>query len=703
MIKLKILVTSLLLQTHHFYVSAADKFFQADADNETSDSSLNPESQNIAACITGSPGFYPSSPVYGSPLDYHLNEGFARNGYPMVHDYAEVASMSPYAARDLSESSPNFGPSHPKPESRKRKLEKYFGTNSPSEDKSNSAKVIKPDDESAKQIRNAFKPNFDKLLNSWVPGLVCELPLKKEFFYGYSPTDYLALAIKYRDVMGMKYSKEFISFQDVPMGQTNLYVSPLLQRVFIDLITIQDVPIITTLGENFPGIFTHVISFEGGLKNLNSTSLIRLAFDQKKTTALTAMFFSVPSSYIEDFWNLSDDNRGYFIEAIAEGILPLKGNTCLSERVVRDMFFTSVTLDNIAAVKRLKEWGLIKLTENFTDPLNGLVFTALYYAAHANYTDLFRYLGQIEPILYTIPTSTGMLPVHVAALNGNLDMLKILSEVKGCFTATVIDRGVDLTPFAMAWRNNKREAALYILAQLIDHDLDGQMLYKELLNLASWAILEDNPDWLAIVLEGNHLPIDGRFPGNEFSLLEMVVRGTVDPSDKSTKRCSVKCLEYLSKEWKARNLSVETFCSTLGIRGSILGLVHPDDIDAFIILLDNLGLNPNEPIWLFKPNSYSPEERSQAVANSCRTTFLINTIEQHSTFLVNVAIKRGADPRIVSFLGFNAFESAKLAKNTHAINLLKQFEDEEVEDENIEDEEQNENGEDEEKSENGED
>lgn len=684
-----ILVISLLFDIRKYNVSATGQIPHnisgPKSNGSSSDMSFEEYLESLAASSTENPPSIPGPVSNSSPYTQ----------YPQVHNSAFVASTTTRNAEtDLlpgtspresdSISSPNSGSltagSFPS-ESRKRKIGKYFQAAKKASEEDKRMRLDLPDQESAKRVRNAFKPNFDQLLKSWTPerARTCQLPQKENFFCGYAETDYLALAIKYQDTAAMKYAKGFINFQEEEAGGgydgSSLDVSTLLQRVLMDLIMIQDAQTIMDLGEIFPGIFTRVIAFDGTLKNLQNTSLIRIAFDQKKTTALTAMFFSVPPSYIEDFWSLSEESRGYFIEAIAEGVLPLTFKDNISERVRKEMFYTSVTLNNVAAVKQLEEWGLIDLKDTFVDPIDGMTFTAMYYAAYANYTGLFEHLGRKEPSLYFTPTSTGMLPAHVAALNGHIDILKLLSQVKGCFMTTVKDRGIDLTPFAMAWRNNKRAAAECILSQLMGQDSGDQILNRELLTLASWAIVEDSPDWLDFVLEGKHLLIDGRIPGSEFSLLEMVVRGSVDPADQNTKRCSIKCLETVSKMWKELGLPTETFSYTLGVRGSILGLVHPDDIDAFVILIENLGICPNDPIWAFTPNRYSPKDRKLAEINSHSTTFLIRQIELQSRYLLNVAVEKGADPRIVACTGLNASETALKVDNRHAIELLKQFEE----------------------------
>jgi hypothetical protein len=478
------------------------------------------------------------------------------------------------------------------------------------------------------------------------------LPRDPDFIPDQYESDYLALAIKLRDQEAICFSKQVVEIEGA---------SQFLQSVIMDLITQKDTELIEALGRAFPTIFTAINSFHEPYAHLSATSYIRIAVDMKHYESAVAMTKNLPLAMIGDFWGTLTCMRDFILYAMSTAsirLIPLAGESALPKRILVDMLDACVAENNLEALEYLYRSTGISLKEMLTSDKN-ISVTTMYMATSLEYPQIVTFLGKHCPELYTIPSSTGMLPIHCAAFSGNLDILKLLSIAKATITAEVIIGGIKHTPFSLAIRHGKRNVADAILAFIEDAD----KIQMELRNIALWAIVDDNEALLDIYFNYNPFPEAGCIEG-KFNLLEMAIRGSISPQNASleeltdpTSHSSIKCLERLIRVWKDHRFPFSTEHDEFN--GSLLALVLPHDMDAFATLIRVAGLDPNEFIYEKRPNG----------TKFC-TTFLNRIIAQGATNLVPQAIKFGADPRIVDDNGDSAYEVAIKSNNEFVKSLL---------------------------------
>ena len=502
------------------------------------------------------------------------------------------------------------------------------------------------------EIRAANMQRFNALRDQCSSGQYRVLPTDTEFILSQDPTDYLALAIEAQNPEAIAACKDFIYLE---------YSSSYLQSTLIDLILCENTTILEYLGKTYPKIFTHIFSFYEPYSVHSGSSLIRIAVDQRKDKAAIAMFQAVPASVISDFWRSLSTFRGFVIESLETKALNLKakpGETEFDPAVLKDIFYNCVVSGNLKALEHLCNTTDVDLKTKFEEEKTGMEFSAMYVAAYTGYSEMVTFLGKRCPDLYRIPTNTGMLPIHVAALNGHDKIIKLMDEAApDTFTAKVLVNGIEQTPFSIAIRNKRRVMADIILS-FID---DPKLIKEEMSRLAIWAILDDNPKLLEIYFEYGVGKASGIVEGSKFNVLEMAVHGTFDPAVIESKRCKIKCLEYLIQVWKRLKLPFEVEHGN--VRGSILGLVKPTDIDAFVALVRFGGIDPNAPII-----EYSTGADGQVL--SYTTTFLNRIIAQGATELIPIAIKYGADPRIIDDEGDESIAVSLNHKNDFALKYL---------------------------------
>lgn len=502
-------------------------------------------------------------------------------------------------------------------------------------------------------VTTTFDHSFDELRELCRSGRYYKLPLDEEFVFSRSPSDYLALAIQAHDPEAIALSQQYVELE---------FSSSYLQSTLIDLILSEDTAILEQLGALFPSIYTHIFVFYGPFAHLSGTSLIRIAVDQGKNRAAIAMFKSVPVSVIGDFWQTINSIKGFVIDAMAAReirITPRVGEAGLSPSVLKDIFYTCVAWGNLKALEHLYESTHLDLTTKFEDEKGEILFTAMYLAAHTGYSEIVAYLGKMCPDLFLIETSTGILPIHAAAANGHADILKICDDqATKTFSMGTEVNGIKQTPFSVAIRNEKRNIADIILS-FIDDPVE---IEKEMGNLAIWAIVDDNPSLLEIYFEYGVGRKDGTVKNSEYTLLEMALIGTSDPEKVKPKGRRIKCLEHLIVLWRRLNIPFEIEHGN--IRGSILGLVNANEIDSFVALVRDGGVDPNAPIIEYTTNAQGK------VISTNTTTFLNRIIAQGATDLVPIAIRHGADPRLVNDDGDDAIAVAEMVGNRTALDFL---------------------------------
>lgn len=495
-----------------------------------------------------------------------------------------------------------------------------------------------------------FDGEFEKYVELCTDGRYHQLPLDFLFFCHRDHADYLALAIKARDSEAIAFSKKYVEIE---------CPSVFLQSALLDMIIQEDTDIIEILGDVFPNIYTNIFIFREPLAHLSGTSLIRIAVDQNRNKAAVAMFKSVPVSLIGDYWHTIDFMRKFLVSAMKDRQIRLKpkeNEQPISFRILVDMFFNCVLEKNLEALDYLHESTGIPLDTLFTNE-NGLSFSAMFIAAHAGYNDIVSYLGRKCPKLFHLRSGNGMLPIHTAAANGHLDVVKSLSVARDTMTDSVSISGTSLTPFGLAIRNKKIRVAFVILS-LIEKDSE---VPKEIQELVHWAILDDNVQLLEIYFEYNSFPALGCI-NESYNLLEMALTGSNDPKTFQNKRSSIKCLQKLIDIWKEKELPFHVSNETL--RGSILALVPLNDLDAFQALIKQARVDPNGKIFEITPN---PEGGGVRVKE---TNFLNRIIAKGATEMVPFAIKHGADPRIIDDDGLDAYETAIKYKNQFVIDLF---------------------------------
>lgn len=491
---------------------------------------------------------------------------------------------------------------------------------------------------------------FAQLKEVCTDGLYHKIPLDPEFVKENDPANYLALAIEARDKEAIFFSKDFVEIY---------YSTPYLQKALMDLIFQENVDFLDVLGHTFPGIYTSIFAFYEPYTAFSGSYLVRIAVDRKLSKAAMAMFRFVPVSVIGDFWSNIKSMKGPLLAAMQDRSIrlrPLEGESGIDRGTLIDMLYTCVETGNSRALEYFIESTDFPLDISFVDE-HGINFSPMYLAAHFGYPEMVKYLGEKCPELFTKPTSTGMLPIHVAAGSGHMDVIKIIEgKARDTLMAEVDIDGVKLTPFAVAIRNKKRNVADVILAFLDDKDA----IQREMGGLAAWGIQDDNQELLRIAFEYDHSTHEHLINNGRYTLLELAVLGSIDPENVVNDRSSINCLEFLAEVWLRKDLSFEV---THGkVRGSILGLLPPNDIAAFLVLVKIGRVDPNDPIF-----EYSDVDGSTPFEN----TFLNRIIAKGATQLVEVAIKFGADPRICDEDGNDAMDIAVKYGNQHVIDFLK--------------------------------
>lgn len=515
------------------------------------------------------------------------------------------------------------------------------------------AKRRKEAEQELTAAEKTFENSFQELKELCRSGRYHKLPLDPEFVLNRNPSDYLALAIQAHDPEAIAFSQRFVELE---------FSSSYLQSTLIDLILSEDTAILEQLGATFQSIYTHIFVFFDPFAHLSGTSLIRIAIDQGKNRAAIAMFKSVPVSVIGDFWQTINSMKSFVMDAMVAREIRLKpreGESNLSPSVLKDIFFTCVALGNLKALEYLYESTHLDLTTRFEEEETGILFTAMYLAAHTGYADMVAYLGKMCPELYFIETSTGVLPIHAAASNGHADIIKLCDDhATKSFSMGIEVNGIKQTPFSVAIRNKKRNIADIILSFI---DEPGE-IEKEMSNLLIWAIVDDNPSLIEIYFEYGVGRKDGSVENSKYTLLEMAIIGTNDPEKLEPKGCRIKCLEFLIQLWKRLKLPFEI--EQGNVRGNILGLLKANDIDAFVALVKDGGVDPNAPII-----EYCSDAGGKVLSTNT-TTFLNRIIAQGANELVPIAIRHGADPRLVNDDGYEAILVAELVGNDEALKYL---------------------------------
>ena len=509
-------------------------------------------------------------------------------------------------------------------------------------------------EEEEKHSSLKLQDEFEKLIEICTDGRYHQLPLEYHFFKDRDHADYLGLAIKARDPEAIAFSKAYV---DIGCP------SSLLQNALLDMIVQEDTNIIQALGNVYPNIYSYsnIFAFHEPLAYLSGTSLIRIAVDQNRNKAAISMFKSIPVAMIGYFWKTTDLMKRFILDAMKERQIRLKpeeDEQPVTHKVLVDIFHNCVLEGNLEALDFLFESTGIPLTTMFTGE-NEFSASAMFIAAHAGYSEMVQYLGKKCKELFYIRNNTGVLPIHTAAANGHLDVIKALSVARDTMTDSVTVLGSSLTPFGLAIRNKKMHVA-YLIISSIEKSED---LEKELKELSYWAILDDNTSLLDIYFEYNSFPASGCVDG-QYNLLEMALTGSKNPKTFQNTKSSIKCLLKLIEIWKEKKLSFTI--SNDQLRGSMLALVPPTDLDALHALLKDAHVDPNGQIF-----EISHQAADGNSFNVKRTTFLNRIIAKGATDLVSFAIKNGSDPRIIDDDGLDAFDTAIKYKNDFVVNLFR--------------------------------
>ena len=503
--------------------------------------------------------------------------------------------------------------------------------------------------------------NFEYYQGLTNDGLYHKLPSYHDEFADLDPSDYLALAIRAHDAAAIDSCKNIVALESA---------SRFLQTTLIDAIVKDEADIMEVLGTSFPSIFTTFYAFHPPYAHLSGTSLIRIAVDQEKSKVAKAMLKFVPVAMVGDFWQSIDSMKKFIIGALHSGDInltpTLEGDTGLAPNVLIEMYYACVLEGDLQAMAYLLENTDVDIKTMFTGT-NGVSLSAMFMAAHTGHSGIVSYLYKKCPELARIPNSLGMLPIHMAAGNGHMDVIKILSAEADTLTAEVTINDIAYTPFSLAIRNKKRNIADLIISFI--RDQDNYKIQKEMTGLAYWAILDDNVQLLDIYFDFNSFPSSGCVD-EEYNLLEMAILGIINPkrtvsSNLKKKTSSKKCLTRLIEEWKKHNLPYRIHHEGV-ISGSILGLVYPHDLDAFLALVKDAGVQPNEPIII-------TAKREDGTSYTLTTTFLNHAISLGATDMVPFAISKGCDPRILDSDGNDAIKIAKKYNNTFILDYFKQI------------------------------
>lgn len=498
------------------------------------------------------------------------------------------------------------------------------------------------------QEQTEHQNRFQELKELCKNGYRQRLPLNPQFVEENDPANYLALAIEANDLEAIHFCK-----QSVDMRCSTAY----LQKVLFDLIFKENIIMLDLLGKSFPDVYSAFMVYYQPYAFYSGMNLARVAVEKKAEQSALTMFKYIPVTVIGDFWNHLHNMRKFIMRAIASRSIRLRpavDELGIDQRILTDIFFNCVNVGNVPALDYFIEQTEFPLTTMYTDA-NGMSFSAMYVAVNTGNQELTSYLGSRCPELFITPTSLGMLPIHVVALKEDVRMLKLFDQLaNNTFTAEVNVRGVKLTPFSIAIRNSKLNIADAILAFLVD----AEAIQNEMSKLTSWGIIDDNPVLLRAAFACDTFTRDIHINGSAFNLLEMALIGSIYPEiDGTKKHSSIKCLEFLCADWVQQHKS---FLVTHGfVRGSILGLLLPNDIPAFYALVKIGKIDPNEPIYEYQPDG-----------TIHRTTFLNRIVEQGSTDLVPIAIKYNADPRIVDDNGETVLEVAIRTENDFVIKYM---------------------------------
>lgn len=488
---------------------------------------------------------------------------------------------------------------------------------------------------------------FQTLCND---GKYHKLPLDRNFFADRDPSDYLGLAVRAHDAEAIDFCKDLVVLESS---------SSYLQSAIIDAIIKEETDVIKALGLAFPSIFTSIYAFHPPYDQLSGTSLIRIAVDQNKPKVAKAMLKFIPVAMIGDFWMAIDSMKKFIIASLHTGdinLIPkLEGDPGINLRTLTEIYYNCVLECDLEAMDYLLTNTAVPIDTIFTGD-NGMTLSAMFMAAHVGHLGIVSYLYRKCPGLARVPNSMGMLPIHMAAGNGHMDVIKVLSDQSDTLTAEVTISGIKYTPFSLAIRNKKRNVADLIISFIKDQD-NGR-IQKEMNGLAYWAILDDNVSLLDIYFDFNTFPSSGCID-KEYNLLEMAILGIIDPkSGTSTKKSSSKkCVDRLIDEWIKHNLPFRIHHEDV-ITGSILGLVYPNDLDVFDALISRAKIDPNVPIYITTETGI------------LRTTFLNRIIALGSNSLVPYAISRGCDPRILDSDGYDALAVATNHENTFVMEFL---------------------------------
>lgn len=490
-----------------------------------------------------------------------------------------------------------------------------------------------------------------------------KLPHKFNLIFCEDPSDYLGLAIRAQDYEAISFCKDFVVLQKS---------SCFLQSALIDVIINEQVGLISALGIIFPSIFTTSYAFHPPYDNLSGTSLFRIAVERKKRKVANAMLKFIPLSKIGFFWQTIDSMKNFILDSLHNGEIGLTphlpGDTGLDKATLIDIYLNCVLRGDVEAMIYLLENTNVPIDTIFISP-NDVTLSAMYMAAHAGNLEIVKYLYTKCPSLAKVPNHFGLFPIHIASGNGNLDMIQVLSADYESLTSEVCLNGLMYTPFSLAIRNKKRNAADLIISYI--RNLDINLFEKEIKRLVYYAILDDDVSILDIYFEYKTFPPNG-FVDEKFNLLEMAILGIINPSNSdsslrfSNKKSSINCVNRLIYEWKKRGLPF-TVDYEGTISGNILGIVYPYDIDAFNSLIKYGGVDPNGSISVTVKSS---RDKSPRVL---RTTFLNQIIALGASEMIPFAISKGCDPRLIDGDGNDAIEIAEKYKNSFALEFFKRI------------------------------
>ena len=502
--------------------------------------------------------------------------------------------------------------------------------------------------------------DFEYFQGICTDGMHHKLPLDQEFLSLRDPSEYLGLAIRAHDAEAIEFCKNLVVLESA---------SSYLQSSLIDAIVMEDADVLEALGSVFPSIFTTIYAFHPPYAHLSGTSLFRIAVDQEKSKSAKAMLDFIPVAMIGDFWQSIASMKKFIVEALHTGDInltpKLEGDPGILPNILVEMYYTCVLEGDVDAMVYLLETTAVPIDTIFTGS-NGIEISALFMAAHTGNREIVQYLYENCPALAKVPNSLGMLPIHMAAGNGHLEVIKILSKEADTLTSEVVISGIKYTPFSLAVRNQKRNVADLIISFLHDNSL----IQKEMTGLAYWAILDDNVSLLDIYFEFNTFPSCGCVD-KEYNLLEMAILGIIHPKNSassapSKKTSSGKCVDRLIDEWIKHKLPFRMDFKGV-ISGSILGLVYPHDIGTFESLINRAKVDPNDRIRI----TISSKHQNGA-AKILETTFLNQIIALGATDLVPFAISKGCDPRMLDSDGNDAIAIALKYRNEFVLNYFRQ-------------------------------